>query len=69
MEPKKFKDIRNLGKSLSVYQVDEYRVEIKRVGDSFVLFIDGVQIESFNTENAAKEAAAYAVDTLGTVKE
>ena len=72
MELKKFKKIRSsLGETLATWNVsdDKYKIEVVKINDHFVVYMNGVLLESFKTIDAAKEAALDAADSLGNENE
>ena len=65
MELKKFKELRNIGESVFSQTTDNIKVEVLKVIDEYVLYVDGSIAESFRTKEAALEAAEDAVESLG----
>lgn len=63
MELKKFKQIRDI--SEVVHITESVKVEIKKINGLFVVCMNDIQLESFRTKEAAKEAAEDAVESLG----
>lgn len=72
MELKKFKKIRSsLGETLATWNVsdDKYKIEVVKINDHFVVYMNDILLESFKTIDAAKEAALDAADSLGNENE
>jgi len=72
MELKKFKKIRSsLGETLATWNVsdDRYKIEVVKINDHFVVYMNESILESFKTMDAAKEAALDAADSLGNENE
>lgn len=72
MELKKFKKIRSsLGETLATWNVsdDKYKIEVIKINDHFVVYMNDILLESFKTIDAAKEAALDAADSLGNENE
>jgi len=72
MELKKFKNIRSsLGETLATWNVsdDRYKIEVVKINDHFVVYMNGTLLESFRTLDAAKDAALDAADSLGNENE
>ena len=72
MELKKFKKIRSsLGETLATWNVsdDRYKIEVVKINDHFVVYMNESILESFKTMDAAKEAASDAADSLGNENE
>lgn len=65
MELKKFKELRNIGESVFSQTTDNIKVEVLKVIDEYVLYVDGSIAESFRTREAALEAGEDAVESLG----
>jgi hypothetical protein len=72
MELKKFKKIRlSLAETLATWNVSDStnKIEIVKINDHFVVYMNDTILESFRTMDAAKEAALDAADSLGNENE
>lgn len=65
MELKKFKQFRDISELVETYTTESVKVEIKKINGLFVVCMNGIQLESFRTKEAAEEAADDAVESLG----
>ena len=65
MELKKFKELRTIGESVFSQKTGNIKVEVVKIVDEYVLYVDGSIAESFRTKEAAYEAAEDAVESLG----
>jgi hypothetical protein len=72
MELKKFKNIRlSLAETLATWNVSDStnKIEIVKINDHFVVYMNDTLLETFRTIDAAKEAALDAADSLGNENE
>jgi len=72
MELKKFKKIRlSLAETLATWNVSDStnKIEIVKINDHFVVYMNDTILESFRTMDAAREAALDAADSLGNENE
>ena len=72
MELKKFKKIRlSLAETLATWNVSDStnKIEIVKINDHFVVYMNDTILESFRTMDAAQEAALDAADSLGNENE
>lgn len=65
MELKKFKEFRDISEVVKSHITESLKVEIIKVNGLFVVCMNGIQLESFRTKEAAEEAAEDAVESLG----
>lgn len=65
MELKKFKQLRNIGESVFSQRSGDSKVEVQKVVDEYILYVDNSIAEVFRTREAALEAAEDAVESLG----
>ena len=65
MELKKFKQLKeSINQSLLSLETGYGKLEVKKIDGLYVVMINGQRMESFNTKEAAEEAAKYAQDSL-----
>lgn len=72
MELKKFKNIRlSLAETLATWNVcdSKDKIEIVKINDHFVVYMNDTLLETFKTMDAAQEAAIDAADSLGNENE
>lgn len=72
MELKKFKNIRlSLAETLATWNVSDSKdkIEIVKINDHFVVYMNDTLLETFKTMDAAQEAAIDAADSLGNENE
>lgn len=72
MELKKFKNVRlSLAETLATWNVNDSidKIEIVKINDHFVVFMNDTLLETFRTMDAAREAALDAADSLGNENE
>jgi hypothetical protein len=69
---KKFKNVRlSLAETLATWNVSDStnKIEIVKINDHFVVYMNDTLLETFRTMDAAQEAAIDAADSLGNENE
>lgn len=72
MTLKKFKNVRlSLAETLATWNVSDStnKIEIVKINDHFVVYMNDTLLETFKTMDAAQEAAIDAADSLGNENE